>query len=72
MTQLKERENQFLKIFEASNDAIIIYNKDKEILMANPVFYNFVKAKKGTRVKNHRFTFGQTTRNFRTTFSGHI
>ena len=51
LTQLKERENQFLKIFEASNDAIIIYNKDKEILMANPVFYNFVKAKKGTRIK---------------------
>ncbi|HOT15109.1 MAG TPA: response regulator [Bacteroidales bacterium] len=51
LTQLKERETQFLKIFEASNDAIIIYNANKEILMANPVFYNFVQAKKGTRLK---------------------
>ena len=43
LKELKERENQFYNIFYSSLDGIIIYNRDRRILLANPAFYNFLQ-----------------------------
>lgn len=41
LAELKEREQQFYNIFYSSQDGIIIYNKNREIILANLAFYNF-------------------------------